>query len=67
MQVTVAKALSGYFNVEGGTGSLAPESYGRSAKRPLTEFAAELKALTPEEKHKLAQGVCAITGDTLRT
>lgn len=46
--------LSSYFNQGDG-------------KRPLKEFAEEMKALTPEEKMELAQGVCAITGDTVAT
>lgn len=44
--------LAGYFNQGDG-------------KRPLPDFRDELKALSPEEKVELAQGVCAITGDTL--
>lgn len=50
---TVTTALSGYFNEGAG-------------KRPASEFLKELKALTPEEKLELAEGVCAITGDTLK-
>lgn len=46
--------LSGYFNQGEG-------------KRPLKEFADEMKALSPEEKMELAQGVCKITGDTVAT
>lgn len=34
-------------------------------KRSSTEFLAELKALTLEEKTELAQGVCDITGDSI--
>jgi hypothetical protein len=34
-------------------------------KRPLSDFAAELRVLSPEEKQELAEGVCAITGDTI--
>lgn len=49
----IATILSGYFNQGDG-------------KRSLTEFQKELKALSPEEKHELAQGVCAITGDTIK-
>lgn len=51
-QTTVLKALAGYFN----TGE---------NKKSLAEFSAELKQLTAEEKLELAQGVVAITGDTL--
>lgn len=51
-QTTVLKALVGYFNTGEG-------------KRPLKDFTAEIKQLTEEEKLELAQGVCAITGDTL--
>lgn len=52
MQTTVTKALNAYFNV--GDGKVAASA-----------FLAELKALTAEEKRELAEGVCAITGDTL--
>lgn len=52
MQTTVTKALNGYFNE--GAGKVSP-----------SKFLEELKALTTEEKRELAQGVCAITGDTL--
>lgn len=51
-QTTVLKALTAYFN----TGE---------NKKPLRDFAAELKALTDTEKRELAEGVVAITGDTL--
>lgn len=44
--------LAGYFNQGDG-------------KRPLPDFRDELKALSDTEKVELAQGVCAITGDTL--
>lgn len=44
--------LAGYFNVGEG-------------KRSISAFAEELKALSPEEKQELAEGVCAITGDTI--
>lgn len=52
MQTTVTKALTNFFN----TGD---------AKRPAKDWLLELKALTDSEKLELAQGVCAITGDTL--
>lgn len=48
----VIAILTNYFNVG-------------SAKRPNTEWLAEIKALTTEEKRELAEGVCAITGDTV--
>jgi hypothetical protein len=51
-QVTVTKALSGYFNVE-------------PRKVPAQEWLKELKALTPDEKRELAEAVCKATGDTL--
>jgi hypothetical protein len=51
-QTTTLKALTGYFN----TGE---------NKKPLKDFAAELKALTDDEKRELALGVVAVTGDTL--
>lgn len=50
---TVIKTLSDFFN-EG------------EGKRPLTDFAKEIRELSPEEKLELAQGVCAITGDTIK-
>jgi hypothetical protein len=49
---TVIKALTNYFN----------ES---TSKRPNTQWLAELKALSTEEKRALAEGVAALTGDTL--
>lgn len=51
-KVTVTKALSSYFN----------EGDGKRAPR---DFLQELKALSVEEKRELAEGVVAITGDTL--
>jgi len=53
MEKSVLKHLTDYFNVGDG-------------KRPLTEWAKEVKALSPAEKLELAQGVCAITGDTIK-
>lgn len=53
MEKTIVKTLFDYFNVGDG-------------KRTSTQFAAEMRALSPEEKLELAQGVCAITGDTIR-
>jgi hypothetical protein len=50
---SVTALLAAYFNQGEG-------------KRPLSEFQAELKALSADEKLELAQGVCAITGDTLK-
>lgn len=50
---TITAILSGYFN-EG------------EGKRPLTAWRDELSALTVEEKRELAEGVCAITGDTIK-
>lgn len=50
--VTITKALSNYFNVE-------------PRKVPAQEWLKELRALTPAEKLNLAEGVVAITGDTL--
>lgn len=49
---TVLRVLTDYFNVGDG-------------KRPTREWAAEIKALSPDEKRQLAEGVCALTGDTL--
>lgn len=51
-QTTVIKALAGYFNQGEG-------------KKSLMEFQKEIKALSPDEKQKLAEGVVAITGDSL--
>jgi hypothetical protein len=44
--------LAGYFNVGEG-------------KRPLPQFAAEVKALSDAEKAELVRGVCAVTGETV--
>jgi hypothetical protein len=49
----ITAILTGYFNVDEG-------------KRPSSDWLKELKALTPEEKRELAEGVCAITGDTIK-
>lgn len=48
-KMTVTKALSGYFNVGEG-------------KRTPTQFLAELKALTDEEKRELATLACEASG-----
>lgn len=50
--VTVTKALTSYFNVE-------------PRKVPAKQWLEELKALSTAEKLALAEGVTAITGDTL--
>lgn len=50
---TVTAILTGYFNQGEG-------------KVTNTQWLAELKALSPEEKRELAEGVCAITGDTIK-
>lgn len=50
---TAVAILAGYFNQGDG-------------KRPLRDFQAEVKELSPEEKRDLALGVCEITGDTLK-
>lgn len=51
---TMTAILTGYFNVGDG-------------KRSNTEWLHELKTLNDSEKRELAEGVCAITGDTIRT
>jgi hypothetical protein len=53
MEKTIVGALSGYFN-EG------------SAKRSNTDFLAELRALSVEEKVELAEGACKVEGWTLK-
>jgi hypothetical protein len=50
---TIVSLLAGYFNQGGG-------------KRALSEFQQEIKALSVEEKRELAEGICAITGDTIK-
>lgn len=50
----IVAILSGYFNQGDG-------------KRSLPAFRDELAALTTEEKQELAEGVCAITGDTIKS
>lgn len=50
---SVTMVLTHYFN-EG------------EGKRDSKAWLQELKALTPEEKLELAEGVCAITGDTIK-
>lgn len=64
-KIGITKALSQFFNVDGGTGSLHPDTFGKSSKRTLPEFRDELKALTDDEKRELALMACAATGDTL--
>lgn len=49
---SMLKILTDYFNVGDG-------------KVPMKAWSDELKALTPDEKRSLAEGVCAITGDTV--
>lgn len=49
----IVSILSGYFNQGDG-------------KRSLPVFRDELKALSDTEKRELAEGVCAITGDTIK-
>ncbi len=53
MEKGIASILAGYFNQGDG-------------KRALGVFQQELKAMTDKEKHDLAEGVCAITGDTIK-
>lgn len=50
---SIPQILAGYFN-EG------------EGKRSATDFLKELKALSDAEKRELAEGVCAITGDTIK-
>lgn len=50
---TVLKTLTDYFN-EG------------EGKRPLKDWSEEVKALSSDGKRELAEGVAAITGDTLK-
>lgn len=52
-EITVLKALTGYFNSGEG-------------KKPLREFSEELKALTPEEKLDLGTLAAAAMGDTIK-
>jgi hypothetical protein len=52
-QKTTTAILTGYFNQGEG-------------KVSNTQWLAELKALSSEEKTQLALGVCAITGDELK-
>lgn len=75
MKVTPLKALSNYFNAGDGyslgEGTVMLVNGDKweiphvPVKRPVREFAAELKALSDEEKEALVQGVLAATGDTL--
>lgn len=52
MAKSILKILTEYFNVGDG-------------KRPLKAWAAEISELSEPEKHELAEGVCAITGETI--
>jgi hypothetical protein len=49
---SVLKTLTDYFNTGEG-------------KRPMADWAKEIKALSEQEKIALAKGVCEITGDEL--
>ena len=49
---SVLKTLTDYFNTGAG-------------KRSMKDWAAEIKALSAQEKLELARGVAEITGDTL--
>jgi hypothetical protein len=70
--ITPLKALSGYFNtgdgysVESAGGENVPATVaGVPVKRPVRDFAAELRVMSDVEKMELAQLVVAETGDTL--
>jgi hypothetical protein len=52
MAKTIVAILTGYFNSGDG-------------KRSNTDWIAELRTLSTEEKQVLAEGVCAITGDSV--
>lgn len=71
-KITPLKALSNYFNtgdgysLESAGGDTCPATVaGVPVKRPVREFAAELKLMSDEEKLSLAHEVVAITGDEL--
>jgi hypothetical protein len=49
---SMLKILTEYFNVE-------------PHKVPMKAWSDEMKALSPDEKRELAEGVCVITGDTI--
>ena len=49
---SMLKILTEYFNSGEG-------------KRGMSDWSTEVKALSPAEKRELAEGVCAITGDTI--
>lgn len=49
---SMLKILTDYFNVG-------------DAKVPMKAWADEMKALSPDEKRELAEGVCSVTGDTI--
>jgi hypothetical protein len=63
---TVTGLLNAHFNKGDGV-SLASEntSGGVPEKRGVAAFRDELAALTDAEKRELAEGICAITGDTI--
>ena len=54
VEKTAVKLLAEYFNSGPG-------------KKPLREFAEEVKALSDAEKRELALGVAEIQGDTLKS
>jgi hypothetical protein len=51
----ITALLSGYFNAKD-----APNY------RPLREFVTELRDLSDAEKLELAEGICEVTGDTIK-
>lgn len=70
MAKTALATLNGYFNegdgvsVESAGGNnCTPTVAGIPAKRPTRDFAAEIRALSVDEKNELAAGVSTITGE----
>lgn len=71
-KITPLKALSNFFNmgdgysVESAGGENVPATVaGIPVKRPVRDFAAELKLMSDDEKLSLAREVVAVTGDEL--
>lgn len=71
-KVTALKALTNFFQVEGGYSvesaggnEAVPTVAGVPTKRAMKVWGDEVKALSPEEKRELAELVCAVTGDEL--
>jgi hypothetical protein len=63
---TPLQLVSSYYNSGTEVSLSDAPNPNRPAKRPLKEFREEWSALTEDDKQELAEGVAAITGDTVK-